>query len=112
MRKVYIVYKEKDDPISFYHKIIGVCATKELAEELMFKVIQEHGQCNISEVQWVNLIEEYNKRSPIPWDIIEYNIDELVEMFPDIPKEDIEKAYELYAGVEPTVDIIESDFYE
>lgn len=112
MCKVYIVYKEKDDPISYYHKIIGVCATKELAEELVSKTIQENEHCNISEDQWVNLIEEYNKRSSIPWDIIEYNIDELVEMFPDISKEDIEKAYELYAGVEPTIDIIESDFYE
>ena len=91
----------------------GVCETSEIAEQLKQQVLSYYTDCNISEgeyVELVNAIFNYEEDGELPDDEVEA----ILYLFPDkYSKEDLERAYLKYSIYVDFrgVDIVEVKFY-
>lgn len=105
MDKVFVV--TEDD---YGSEPLGVFSTKEKAEEFVSKTELERNSCKISEDKWEEIITDYAKFTGEEFDVVNTVLEDLVEWFPEIPEEDLIKAYNVYTQLDPDIRIYECDF--
>ena len=107
MNKVFVVIEEDN----FGSEVLGVCSTKERANELISKIELERNSCKISEDKWEEIVTDYAKLTGEEFDIVNTVPEDLVDLFPELPEEDLIKAYEVYTQLDSDICIYECDFY-